>query len=93
MASPSPSPLLSCSVGHMFSYSSASLSANGTSTKCSLFAVLEARLNDLEARIRTLQTKLVASLASQTQLAGVGRRRAVPLSPPAAPKHQGNQER
>ena len=71
MASPSPSPLLSCSVGHMFSYSSASLSANGTSTKCSLFAVLEGKFSHLEAMISTVQTKTVASLNNQSLLAGV----------------------
>lgn len=50
----SSSPLLSCSLCPMFSYSSASFFDNGTCTKCSLFAALEVRLRDLEAKIRTL---------------------------------------
>ena len=44
---------LSCSVCHMFSYSSTSFSDNATCIKCSLFAALEARLSDLEATIHT----------------------------------------
>ena len=48
MASSSRSPLLSCSVFHMFSYSSASFSDNGTSIKYSLAAALEVYFRDLQ---------------------------------------------
>ena len=43
-----PSSAFTCSMCQMFSYSSASFSDNGTCNKCSLFAVLEARLCTVE---------------------------------------------
>uniref|UniRef100_A0AAQ4PLU3 Uncharacterized protein n=1 Tax=Gasterosteus aculeatus aculeatus TaxID=481459 RepID=A0AAQ4PLU3_GASAC len=55
MSSLPASPALSCSVCHMFSYSSASLTDNGTCKKCSIFDKLEARLSELEARLRTME--------------------------------------
>lgn len=67
MASPSPSPALSCSEYHMFSYSSTSFSARGLCIKCTLFAALEATLSELETRLRTIET--VAN-ASQLQVVG-----------------------
>lgn len=61
-ASPSTSSL-SCSVCLMFSYSSASFNNNGTCNKCSLFAVLEARLSELESQLCTMEASSVASQA------------------------------
>ena len=55
----------SCPVCHMFSYVPASFSNTGTCTKCSLNIELEARIRDLEARLRT-----DSSLASQAPVAG-----------------------
>ena len=49
MTAPSHFPILSSSLGHMFSYFSASFSDNDTCIKFSLFAALEARLSDLGA--------------------------------------------
>lgn len=62
-ASPSTSPSLSCSVSLMFSYSSASFNDNGTCNKCSLCAVLEARLSELKSQLRTTEAIPVASQA------------------------------
>ena len=90
MASPSCSPVLSCLVC-MFNYTSAFFTDNGTCTKRSLFASLEARLSDLENTICTLQMKPMSSLASQPPLAGERRLIAEPTRPPAAPEQQRNQ--
>ncbi|XP_054863937.1 uncharacterized protein LOC129348182 [Amphiprion ocellaris] len=68
MASPASSPSLSCSVCHVFSYSSASFSDNDNCNKCSLFVALEARLSELEARLRTMENTPLA--VSQAPLAG-----------------------
>jgi len=74
----------------MFSYSSASFSDNGTCNKCSLFAVMEARLNDLESRLRTMETTSLASPVSQPPVAGADRPSVAPSVapslPPAAPE-------
>ncbi|XP_070686115.1 uncharacterized protein, partial [Pempheris klunzingeri] len=86
--SPSQSPAVSCSVCHMFSYSSASFSETGTCNKCSLFAVLEARLSELETRFRTMEHK--SAVASQPPVAGAGRPSLAP-TPPAVPAQPGNQ--
>ncbi|XP_049427628.1 uncharacterized protein LOC125885864 [Epinephelus fuscoguttatus] len=67
MASPS---ALSCSVCQMFSYASASFSDSGNCNKCSLFAALEARLSELEARLRTMENHSVAAVVSQPPVAG-----------------------
>ncbi|XP_078024431.1 uncharacterized protein LOC144463566 [Epinephelus lanceolatus] len=67
MASPS---ALSCSVCQMFSYASASFSDSGNCNKCSLFAALEARLSELEARLRTMENHSVAVVVSQPPVAG-----------------------
>ena len=75
----------------MFNYSSASFSNNGSCTDCSLFAVLEVRLRDLEAAICTLQMVAVASLVDQPLLAVAGQLKAAPLRPPAAPEQRCNQ--
>ncbi|XP_078023661.1 uncharacterized protein LOC144463002 [Epinephelus lanceolatus] len=66
MASPS---ALSCSVCQMFSYASASFSDSGNCNKCSLFAALEARLSELEARLRTMENHSVAAVVSQPPVA------------------------
>ena len=89
MASLSPSPALSCSVCLMFSYSSASFSDNGTCIKCSELAALEARVSELEARFRTMETLSLATVVSQP-LAGAGRPSVAPASrPPATPEQPG----
>ena len=75
----------------MFSYSSASFSDNGTCEKCSLFSALEARLSQLEARLRTMESQTVAAVVSQSPVAG-----AEPLSiasvsgPPVTPVQPGD---
>lgn len=88
--SPSHSPALSCSVCLMFSYSSASFSDNGTCNKCSLFSVLEARLSELEARLRTMESQSLATVVSQPPVAGAGRPSVAPI-PPAVPEQPGTQ--
>uniref|UniRef100_A0AAQ6IEF2 Uncharacterized protein n=1 Tax=Anabas testudineus TaxID=64144 RepID=A0AAQ6IEF2_ANATE len=72
----SSSPALSCSVCHMFSFSSASFSEKGICNKCSSFAALEARLTDLETRLRTVENKP----ASQVPVAGVEPASIAPVS-------------
>lgn len=42
----------------MFRHTSASFSDNGTCTKCSLFVVLEAGLNELEPELNELEPEL-----------------------------------
>ncbi|XP_078031559.1 uncharacterized protein LOC144467091 [Epinephelus lanceolatus] len=87
MASPS---ALSCSVWQMFSYASASFSDSGNCNKYSLFAALEARLSELEARFRTMENHSVAAVVSQPPVAS-----AEPLStasasgPPVTPMQPG----
>ncbi|XP_078018479.1 uncharacterized protein LOC144458793 [Epinephelus lanceolatus] len=66
----SPSPALSCPVCQMFSYASASFSDSGNCNKCSLFAALEARLSELEVRLRTMENHSVAAVVSQPPVAG-----------------------
>ena len=88
--SPSRSPALSCSVCLMFSYSSASFSENGKCNKCSLFAVLEARLSEFEARLRTMEKQSVANIVSQPPVAGAGRPSVAP-TPPVVPEQPGSQ--
>ncbi|XP_062271070.1 uncharacterized protein LOC133977063 [Scomber scombrus] len=86
---------LSCSVCHMFSYSSASFDGNDTCTKCSLFAVLEARLSELETRLRTKDSQL-APVISQAPVTGASRPAAsvsIAANPPVALKQLGNQGR
>ncbi|XP_051793652.1 uncharacterized protein LOC110972103 [Acanthochromis polyacanthus] len=90
-SSPSPSLSLSCSVCHMFSYSSASFSDNNMCNKCSLFVVLEARLSELESRLRTMENNPLA--ASQAPLAGADRNSLASVAsvsrPLAAPEQPG----
>jgi len=57
------SPVPSCSVCHMYSYSPASFSDKDTGNKCSLFARLEAGLGGLDARLRTIEAQ-TATLVS-----------------------------
>ncbi|XP_078024432.1 uncharacterized protein LOC144463568 [Epinephelus lanceolatus] len=59
-----------CSVCQMFSYASASFSDSGNCNKCSLFAALEARLSELEARLHTMENHSVAAVVSQPPVAG-----------------------
>ena len=57
----------------MFSYSSASFSDNGACNKCSsIFTMLEVRLSELEARLCTMETQLLATVVSQPPVAGAG---------------------
>jgi len=87
--SPSRSPALSCPVCHMHSYSPASFSDNGNCNKCSLFIALEARLTELETRLRTMENCSV-TVASQTPVAGADRPTVASASrPPAAPEQPG----
>ena len=51
----------------MFTYSSASLNSSGTCNKCSVLVAMEARLSDLEARLRSLEPPL--AVVSQPPLA------------------------
>ena len=90
--SPSHSPAaLSCSVCLMFSYSSASFDDNGKCNKCSLFAVLEARLSELEARLRTVETnKVVANVVSKPPVVGADQVSVAP-TPPVVPEQPGRQ--
>ncbi|XP_068615520.1 uncharacterized protein [Brachionichthys hirsutus] len=88
MASPSASPL-SCSVCQMFSFSSASFTDSETCKRCSLFAMLETRLNDLETRFRTIEANPVASIASQPSLSGADRAANRLPAAPEQPGHQG----
>lgn len=72
MASPS-SPALSCPMCQMFSYSSSSFSDNGNCIKCSLFLALEARVTNLEKRLRTSDNKPYVAAASRQDVAGADR--------------------
>ena len=93
MANSSPSPALSCSVCQMFSYSSASFSDNDTCNKCSIFAVLEARLSECESRLRTMESELYASVASQHHVVNAGQHTVASVAsascPPADPEQPG----
>ncbi|CAI5672121.1 unnamed protein product [Oreochromis niloticus] len=81
-------PALSCSLCQMFSYSSASFSSNDTCNKCSIFAALEARITELETRLRTLHSPV----ASQAHVAGAAEDSAGPAScSPADPKQLGKE--
>ncbi|CAI5647719.1 unnamed protein product [Oreochromis niloticus] len=72
----------------MFSYSSASFSSNDTCNKCSIFAALEARITELETRLRTLHSPV----ASQDPVAGAAKDSAGPAScSPADPKQLGKE--
>ncbi|CAI5671547.1 unnamed protein product [Oreochromis niloticus] len=79
-------PALSCSLCQMFSYSSASFSSNDTCNKCSIFAALEARITELETRLRTLHSPV----ASPAPVAGAAEDSVGPAScSPADPKQLG----
>lgn len=72
----------------MFSYSSASFSSNDTCNKCSIFAALEARITELETRLRTLHSPV----ASQAPVAGAAEDSVGPAScSPADPKQLGKE--
>ncbi|KAK2812277.1 hypothetical protein Q5P01_000053 [Channa striata] len=94
MASPSPSVSpLTCSVCHMFSFSLASFSDNGTCNKCEVIAALEARISELEARLRTMTN----NPASQAPVAGADQPSIATVSlatvscSPAVPEQPGSQ--
>ncbi len=75
----------------MFSYSSAFFSNNGTCNKCSLFAVLEARLCELESLLHSEENN-PAKVAGQPPIAGAGRPSvASPSCPSAVLEQPGNQ--
>ncbi|XP_070408079.1 uncharacterized protein [Nothobranchius furzeri] len=76
---------ISCSLCQMFSYSSASFSDNGTCNKCSIFVALEARVSELEAVLKPID--------SCNYLANAGLTSSEPpcSSSPAEPKQQGPQ--
>ena len=81
----------------MFTYSSASLNSSGTCNKCSVLVAMEARLSDLEARLRSLETPL--AVVSRLPLASeppsiahsLGRSLASTSSPLTSPVQQGAQ--
>ena len=74
----------------MFSYSSASFNDNGMCNKCSLFVVLEARLSELESRLRTMEASPLAQVAPQASLASAEPPSlAAASSSPAAPEQPG----
>uniref|UniRef100_A0A8C5NAN3 SGNH hydrolase-type esterase domain-containing protein n=1 Tax=Gouania willdenowi TaxID=441366 RepID=A0A8C5NAN3_GOUWI len=75
------SPPLSCPVCQMFSYSSSSFRDNGSCIKCSVLLDMEARINNLEKRFRTPDTK---TEASKQDLAGADRASSSLASPPAS---------
>ena len=93
MANSSPSPALSCSVCQMFSYSSASFSDNDTCNKCSIFAALESRLSEFEARLRIMESESYASVASQRHVAEAGQHTVASVAsascPPVGPEQPG----
>ena len=91
MASLSPSPAFSCSLCLMFSYTSASFSDKDTCNKCTVMAAMEARLSELEARFRTLDSQ--PAVVSQAPLAGASRPSTASTdTPPAAPEQRGSQD-
>ena len=49
----------------MFNYYFPSFSDNGTCNKYILFAVMEARLSELEVWLHTMETQLLAAVVSQ----------------------------
>lgn len=88
----SPSPALSCSVCHMFSYSSDCLVIMVHVINDFLFAALEASVRELESWLHTMEANSLAAVASQPPLADAVRHSVAPAScPPAAPKQPGNQ--
>ena len=91
---PSCSTALSCSECLMLTYSPASLNSSGTCNKCSLLVAMEARLSDLEARLRSLEPLL--AVVSQPPLAAteppsLERSLASASSPPTCPVQPGAQ--
>ncbi|XP_069380715.1 uncharacterized protein [Paralichthys olivaceus] len=95
MASPfsSPSPALFCSVCLIISHSSASFSGKDMCIKCSLFRKLEARLNQLEARLRTIGAQPLAASISLSSVDGLSPVEIALASsaPPAVPEQPGSQ--
>lgn len=78
-------PPLSCSLCQMFSYSSASFSEVGGCIKCSIFVALEARVSELEARLRAVEQPGPALASAESIRTG-------PLNrPPTAPVQPGPQ--
>ncbi len=64
---------------------------NGTCNKCSLFVALEARLSELEARLRTMESQSAATIVSQPPVAGADRSLSLAPTSPTAPEQPGNQ--
>lgn len=76
----------------MFSYSSASISDNGICRNGSLLVRLEAKLSDLECRLRTIETKSLAAV-SQALLVSAEPHSLAFSSRLATPEQLGNQGR
>ena len=92
MAEPisSPTPIY-CNMCEMFSYSFAFFSESQACRKCRLFMGLEARLSELENRLR-IKDSSVAPVASQQQLACADRPSLTAIiCSPAAPEQPGSQ--
>ena len=79
----------------MFTYSSASLNSSGTCNKCSVLVAMEARLNDLEARLSSLETPLavVSRLPLAAEPPSLARSLALTSSPQTSPVQPGAQGR
>lgn len=83
----SPSSARCCLMCQMFSYSSSSFTDNDTCIKCSLFIALEARVSELEARLRTEASPQLAAVVSHPPVAGAGCTSLA--SPPTDPEQPG----
>lgn len=76
----------------MFSSYSASCNDNGSSNKCSLFALLVARTSALESQLFIMESKLLASIASHSQEISTDQPSlAIPRCPSATLEQPGNQ--
>jgi lysophospholipase L1-like esterase len=88
-----PSPTFSCSMCEMFSYSSAFFSGDGVCNKCSLFLDVEARLSELEVRIRTMTDQSLVTVANPPSAVSAGRpgpELASGSRPPGTPEQPGH---
>lgn len=74
-------PPLSCSLCQMFSYSSASFSEVGRCNKCSIFVALEARVSELEARLRAVEQPGPAVASAESTRTGPSRPSTAPVQP------------
>ena len=90
LAMASLSPALSCFVCLMFSYSSVSFSDDDMCNKYSLFAVLEARISELEVWLHTMENQSLANVVSKPPVASADRPSVAP-TPPVVAEHLASQ--